>query len=160
MSASQIPIAAPTTVPDVAPPRLLEVEHVAHRLRFCAEHVRRLIRQKKLTAIRLGTQWRIDPIDLQTYIDAQRVSVSPPVTKTTTDKFSCPHCGAWKSRVIDSRPDAESALRYLRWRHCATCDQLFETAEELTGRLRALSPDGVSSSFRSDGAVGSSSSDG
>jgi hypothetical protein len=52
----------------------------------------------------------------------------------TTDKFCCANCGAWKSRVVDSRPDRDDALRYLRWRHCAGCHQLFETAEQATGR--------------------------
>ncbi len=55
----------------------------------------------------------------------------------TTDKFRCPHCGVWKSRVVESRPDAEG-LRYLRWRHCMSCHQLFETAEQATGRLIPL----------------------
>lgn len=54
--------------------RLLEVSHVAHRLSVSEEFVRRLIRDKKLAAIRLGTRWRIDPIDLKAFIDAQRVA--------------------------------------------------------------------------------------
>lgn len=52
---------------------LLEVSHVAHRLSASQEFVRRLIRERKLAAIRLGTRWRVDPIDLQAFIDAQRV---------------------------------------------------------------------------------------
>jgi excisionase family DNA binding protein len=59
--------------PPVAQPRLLEVSHVAHRLRASQEHVRRLLRAKKLAAIRLGTRWRVDPADLQAFIDAQRM---------------------------------------------------------------------------------------
>lgn len=55
----------------------------------------------------------------------------------TTDKFSCPHCGTWKSKVVDSRPDTEGT-RYLRWRHCAGCHQLFETAEVATGKTVPL----------------------
>ena len=55
-------------------PRLLEVSHVAHRLSASQEFVRRLIREKKLPAIRLGTRWRVDPSDLQRFIDAQRVA--------------------------------------------------------------------------------------
>lgn len=55
-------------------PRLLEVQHVAHRLSASQEFVRRLIREKKLAAIRLGTRWRVDPVDLQAFIDAQRVA--------------------------------------------------------------------------------------
>ena len=61
-------------LPLVAIPRLLEVSHVAHRLSASQEFVRRLIRERKLSAIRLGTRWRVDPIDLQAFIDAQRVA--------------------------------------------------------------------------------------
>jgi hypothetical protein len=58
----------------------------------------------------------------------------------TTEKFCCPHCGAWKSKVIDSRPDT-NGTKYLRWRHCNGCHQLFETAEAATGRLIPLHGD-------------------
>ena len=57
-------------------PRLLEVSHVAHRLSASPEYVRRLIREKKLPAILLGTRYRVDPVDLQRFIDAQRVTSS------------------------------------------------------------------------------------
>ena len=76
-------------------PPLLEVAHVAHRLGVCQEWVRRLIRERKLPAIQLGTRWRVDPGDLQAFTDALM----------STDKFYCPRCGAFKSRVVDSRPD-------------------------------------------------------
>jgi transcriptional regulator NrdR family protein len=52
---------------------------------------------------------------------------------TSTDKFRCPRCGGWKSGVVRSLPDTEGT-RYLRWRHCAQCHQVFETAEAVTGR--------------------------
>lgn len=57
-----------------AMPKLLEVSHVAHRLSASEEFVRRLIREKKLPAIRLGTRWRVDPRDLEAFVDAQRVA--------------------------------------------------------------------------------------
>jgi excisionase family DNA binding protein len=57
-------------------PRLLEVSHVAHRLSVSPDHVRRLIRDKKLAVIRLGKRYRVDPVDLQAFIDAQRVASS------------------------------------------------------------------------------------
>jgi excisionase family DNA binding protein len=63
--------------PPLAQPRLLEVSHIAHRLRASQEHVRRLIREKKLAAIRLGARWRVDPADLQAFIAAQRVPAVP-----------------------------------------------------------------------------------
>jgi excisionase family DNA binding protein len=63
--------------PHLAPvPRLLEVSHVAHRLSASQEYVRRLIREHKLPAIRLGTRWRVDPHDLEAFIDAQRVAIA------------------------------------------------------------------------------------
>jgi hypothetical protein len=58
----------------------------------------------------------------------------------TTDKFQCPTCGGWKSNVIDSRPDTQG-VTYLRWRHCAGCHQLFETAEQATGKTMPLRPE-------------------
>lgn len=54
-------------------PRLLEVHEVAYILKCSQEQVRRLIRSKKLTAIRFGPRsWRVDPRDLQAFIDARR----------------------------------------------------------------------------------------
>ena len=58
--------------PAAATPHLLEVSHVAHRLSYSEDFVRRLIRQKKLAAIRLGKRYRVDPADLQAFIDRQR----------------------------------------------------------------------------------------
>lgn len=62
-----------TMLPAEPVPHLLEVSHVAHRLSLSEDFVRRLIRARKLAAIRLGTRWRVDPLDLQAFIDAQRV---------------------------------------------------------------------------------------
>lgn len=56
-------------IPPDAP--LLEVEHVAHRLRFSREHVRELLRAGHLVGARLGksgTRWRVDEVDLRAYI--------------------------------------------------------------------------------------------
>ena len=55
----------------------LEVSQVVHRLNVGQEYVRRLIRNKQLTAIHLGKRWRVDPIDLQAFIDARRAHVDP-----------------------------------------------------------------------------------
>jgi excisionase family DNA binding protein len=63
--------------PHLAPvPRLLEVSHVAHRLSASQEYVRRLIREHKLPAIRLGTRWRVDPHDLEAFIEAHRQQIA------------------------------------------------------------------------------------
>lgn len=60
--------------------KLLEVAHVAHRLSVSHEFVRRLIRDRKLKAIRMGRRLRIDPADLDAFIDRQRtiVPTDPP----------------------------------------------------------------------------------
>lgn len=49
--------------------RLLEVAHVAHRLRVSPQYVRRLCQTRKLPAMRLGRRWRIKPSELQRFID-------------------------------------------------------------------------------------------
>ena len=59
--------------PLAATPHLLEVSHVAHRLSLSEDFVRRLIRRRQLAAIRFGTRYRVDPADLQAFIDAQRI---------------------------------------------------------------------------------------
>lgn len=68
----------PLPLPLVTIPRLLEVSHVAHRLSASQEFVRRLIRDGRLAAIRIGTRWRVDPRDLETYIDACRTAQRRP----------------------------------------------------------------------------------
>jgi excisionase family DNA binding protein len=55
-----------------APVHLLEVGHVAHRLSASPGFVRRLIREHKLPAIRLGGRFRIDAADLDAFLDALR----------------------------------------------------------------------------------------
>ncbi len=75
-------------VPLHALPKLLEVSHVAHRLSVSPGFVRQLIRDKKLAAIRLGTRLRVDPLDLQAFIDAQRVThrqASPPAGRDSAE---------------------------------------------------------------------------
>jgi excisionase family DNA binding protein len=62
--------------PFLYPPKLLEVNHVAHRLSFSQEWVRRLIRDKKLPAIRIGGRWRVEPAALQRFIDEQQAQIA------------------------------------------------------------------------------------
>jgi excisionase family DNA binding protein len=64
--------------PLVAPllPHLLEVAHVAHRLSCSQEHVRELIRTGRLSALRFGRRYRIDPVELQAFIDRHRVAAA------------------------------------------------------------------------------------
>jgi excisionase family DNA binding protein len=55
--------------------RLLDPQAVAHRLYYSVDHVRRLLRSGDLPAIRLASgRWRVDPADLERYIDMYRIS--------------------------------------------------------------------------------------
>lgn len=63
---------------DRSSPRYLEVSHIAHRLSVSPEYVLRLIRAKKLPAFRLGKRYRVNPVDLEAYLDAQRVPSEEP----------------------------------------------------------------------------------
>ncbi len=60
--------------PFLAPPRLLDVAQAAHRLGFTQRKVWSLIAAGQLAAIRIDARWRIDPVDLETYIAARRVA--------------------------------------------------------------------------------------
>ncbi len=62
----------------IALPNLLEVSTVAHRLKTSPEFVRRLIREHRLPALRLGPRWRVDDRDLLAYIDACRAAHKRP----------------------------------------------------------------------------------
>lgn len=58
----------------------LETAHVAHKLSTSTEFVRRLIRSRQLPAMRVGgiagggrqTHYRIDPVDLDAFIEKRR----------------------------------------------------------------------------------------
>jgi len=74
------PLTSPAAGGDTRPPRsiatnrrLLEVSQAAHRLKACDEFVRRLLREGKLAGIRLGKRWRVDPVDLEAFIEANRI---------------------------------------------------------------------------------------
>jgi excisionase family DNA binding protein len=54
----------------------LEVSHVAHRLSLSEDYVRELIRTRQLAAVQIGVRYRIDPADLQAFIDARRLEAS------------------------------------------------------------------------------------
>jgi excisionase family DNA binding protein len=60
------------------------VFQVAYRLRVSPEFVRRLIRGRQLPAIRIGGHWRIDPCDLQAYLDQAR-TIEKPVARVQPD---------------------------------------------------------------------------
>ena len=55
--------------------RLLDPKEVAARLLYSVDHVRRLLRSGELPAIRLKSgRWRVDPRDLERYIDMYRIT--------------------------------------------------------------------------------------
>lgn len=51
---------------------LLEVAHAAHRMGVGQDYVRELLRAGTLKGVKLGRRWRIDPVDLEAYIDRHR----------------------------------------------------------------------------------------
>ena len=71
-----IPDTVKVSDPLLAPSRLLEVNHVAHRLSVSPGFVRRLIRSQQLPAVRLGGRWRVDEHDLQAFIVTLRAQIA------------------------------------------------------------------------------------
>lgn len=51
---------------------LLRLDEVASRLNVSIDTVRRLIKEKKLQASRIGGQWRVRPHELTRYIEKGR----------------------------------------------------------------------------------------
>ena len=56
---------------------LLTIQEVANRLKVTPQYARKLIKEEKLIATRIGTQWVIKPDDLDTYISKYDVSIEP-----------------------------------------------------------------------------------
>lgn len=56
--------------------RLLEIAHVAHRLRVSEEYARRLCRTRKLIAVRLDRRWRVSQAELDAFIRRNTTSCS------------------------------------------------------------------------------------
>ena len=56
---------------------LLTIQEVANRLKVTPQYARKLIKEEKLTATRIGTQWVINPDDLDMYISKYDVSIEP-----------------------------------------------------------------------------------
>ena len=51
------------------PHPLLTLEEAARRLNVSVATVRRMIRDKELVATKLRGDWRVDPVDLEAFID-------------------------------------------------------------------------------------------
>lgn len=56
---------------------LLTIQEVANRLKVTPQYARKLIKEEKLAATRIGTQWVINPDDLDMYISKYDVSIEP-----------------------------------------------------------------------------------
>lgn len=57
---------------------MMTVEEVRSRLRVSDSTIRRLVRENKLPAYRVGGQLRFKPDEVAAYIDAQRVQTIEP----------------------------------------------------------------------------------
>lgn len=57
---------------------MMTVEEVRSRLRVSDSTIRRLVRENKLPAYRVGCQLRFKPDEVAAYIDAQRVQTIKP----------------------------------------------------------------------------------
>ena len=53
--------------------RLLDLDGAANYLHDTPRHVRSLWERRELAAVRIGRKIRFDPVDLDWYIDSQRV---------------------------------------------------------------------------------------
>ena len=56
---------------------LLTIQDVANRLKVTPQYARKLIKEEKLTATRIGSQWVIKPDDLDAYISKYDISIEP-----------------------------------------------------------------------------------
>ena len=56
---------------------LLSVQDVANNLKVTPQYVRKLIKEEKLRAKRIGSQWVVEPYDLETYIKEYDVIIEP-----------------------------------------------------------------------------------
>jgi excisionase family DNA binding protein len=65
--------------PTIDPPALREVAQVAHRLNMSQEHVRRLLRARRLPGVYLEGRWRVERRDVEAYIARHRTAAKPGV---------------------------------------------------------------------------------
>ena len=56
---------------------LMSVGEVAKKLKVTQQYVRKLISEEKLNATRIGTQWVVDPKDLDKYTSEYDVLIEP-----------------------------------------------------------------------------------
>ena len=56
---------------------LLTIQDVANHLKVTPQYARRLIKENKLVATRIGTQWVVNPNDLKRYVKDYKVLIEP-----------------------------------------------------------------------------------
>lgn len=57
---------------------LLNAKQVAARLALSERMITKMATEGNIPAIRVGSQWRFDPVDIQAYIDANRMQPKLP----------------------------------------------------------------------------------
>jgi len=84
--------------------RLLTTEEVADLLRIDVVTVRRLVTRGDLPAYRIAGEYRFSPEGVESFVESQRVQVSPGPRSRQFDKFS------ERARVVLSLADEEARL--------------------------------------------------
>ena len=65
---------------------LFTVQEVANQLKVTPQYIRKMIKEKKLFATRIGSQWIIKPADLHSYIQDNKVIVEPDDHERTSNE--------------------------------------------------------------------------
>lgn len=65
---------------------LFTVQDVANQLKVTPQYIRKIIKEKKLIAIRIGSQWVIKPTDLYSYIQDNKVLIEPDDHERTSNE--------------------------------------------------------------------------
>ena len=67
------------------PPNLMTVEDVANRLRLSYSTVYSMLRAGEIPAVKLGAQWRVDPIRLDAWLSDQEPDRSDDALEAVVD---------------------------------------------------------------------------
>lgn len=67
--------------------KLLTVQEVANQLKVTPQYIRKMIKDKKLIATRIGSQWVIKPADLHSYIQDNKVIIEPDDHERTSNEI-------------------------------------------------------------------------
>ena len=67
--------------------KLLTVQEVANQLKVTPQYIRKIIKDKRLIATRIGSQWVIKPTDLHSYIQDNKVIIEPDDHERTSNEI-------------------------------------------------------------------------